>query len=168
MGHAAEYAVKELGRLITSLALWFFELLTLAMSYGFGLTLYMVLESRSGGSKAGILRDLSAAPILFGVVVFACFMNFIQSGYILTSLIARTLCLRKFPRLYPLILPCLVVIHITILRLMDHGEWKLSINFPLFVGWGAATAFATALYSVRLQSSPKWGAKKRFWPWQAI
>jgi hypothetical protein len=151
ISHAALYAVKETGRLAKSLAFWFLELLALAMSYGLLLTSYMVWEMRSDLAHAGLWKDLTTLSICFAAVVLMAFMNFIWTGYIATSLIARILCMSKLPRLYPLILPCLVVIHITIILLEDHGDWGLSISFPLFVGWGAATAFATAWYSVKIQ-----------------
>jgi hypothetical protein len=53
-----------------------------------------------------------------------------------------------------------VAIHITIIRLLDHGDWGLTISFPFFVSWGAVTAFAVAWYSVKLQNSPSWGTRK--------
>jgi len=152
ISHAASYAVRETGRLAKSLAFWFLELLALAVSYGFAITSYMAWESRSDFAQGGIGKDLSAVSVGFAVVAMGCFMNFIQSGYIVTSMIARLLSMSKFPRIYPFILAGLVVIHITILRIMDHGDWGLTISFPLFVGWGAATAFATAWYSVKLQN----------------
>ena len=155
------YAVKKFGRLCKSLALWFLELLALAMSYGFLVTSYVVWESRSDLSQAGLVKGLWGSSMCFAIVVIGSFMNFIQTGYIVTSLIARILCMSKLPVLYPLTLPCLVATHITIIRLMDRGNWGLSINFPLFVGWGAATAFATAWYSVKLQNSSAWGAYKK-------
>jgi len=161
ISHAAVFAVKETGWLIRSLGFWFLELLALAMSYGFLFLSYMVWEIRSDFARAGLLKELSTASILFAAVVLMSFMNFIWSGYVVTSLVARALCISKLPRLYPLILPCLVAIHITIIRIMDHGDWGLTINFPLFVGWGAASAFVTAWYSVKLQNSPGWGARNK-------
>jgi hypothetical protein len=159
ISHATGYAVKEFGRLSKSLILWFLELVMLAVSYAFLLIGYVARDLRSDLVQEGLRKSLSGAPTFFAVVVLMCFMNFIQSGYIVTSLIARILSISKSPKLYPLILPCLVAIHISIIRLMDHGDWGLSINFPLFAGWGVASAFVIAWYSVKLQSSPKWGAR---------
>jgi hypothetical protein len=160
ISHAALYSVKETGRLIKWHGLWFLELLALAMSYGFLFMSYALWEIRSGLAHDGLWKNLRSASIWFAVVVLVAFMNFIRSGYVITTLIARVFCVSKFPRIYPFVLPCLVAIHITIIRLMDHGDWGLTISFPVFVGWGAATAFATAWYSVKLQNSPAWGTRK--------
>jgi hypothetical protein len=157
ISHAAGYAVKEFGRLSKSLILWFLELMLLAVSYAFLLIGYTARDLRSDLVQEGLRKSLSGAPTFFAVVVLVCFMNFIWTGYIVTSLIARIACMSKLPRLYPLILPCLVAIHITIIRLKDHGDWGLAISFPFFVSWGAVTAFVIAWYSVKLQN-PQHGA----------
>ena len=159
ISHAALYAVREAGRLGKSLALWLLELLVLAMSYGLLFILWAGSALRGDLARVGLSKDLRTASIWFAAVALMSFLNFIQSGYIVTSLVARVLCVTKLPKLYPFVLASLVVIHIWIIRLTDHGDWGLTINFPLFVGWGAATAFATARCSLKLENSPKWGTR---------
>lgn len=151
------YAVKESGRLIKPLGFWFAELLVLAASYGLMITGYMFWEIRSDVQHAGLLNNLSGAPRMFAVVAIMAFMNLIRTGYIGTSLLARFLCMSKAPRLYALVLPCLVAIHLEVIRHMDHG-WALTISYPIFVGWGMLTAFAIASLSVKLQNSSIRGA----------
>jgi hypothetical protein len=161
ISHAAAFAVKETGRLVRSTAFWCLELLALAMSYGLLFTSWAASALRSDLARVGLLKDIKTASIWFAAVALMSFMNFIRSGYIVTSLIARFFCVSKLPRIYPFVLSCLVVVHIWIIRLMDHGDWGLTINFPLFVGWGAASAFVIAWYSVKLQNFPGWGARNK-------
>ena len=150
--HALGYASGRVRQLMRSVGFWFLELLMLASSYGLLLTFYTLWETRGEIGQASVRQVLTSPLIRFSSVVLVAFMNFIWTGYIFTSLIARLLCVNKHPRLYPLILPCLVTIHITIILLKDHG-WDLSISYPAFVGWGAATAFVTAWFSVKLENS---------------
>ena len=152
ISHAVGYSINELRRLGKFLAIWFGELLALAASYGLLLTSDMLWETRSDLSHLGLIHGSLETSKMFAIVVIGAFMNFIWTGYIFTSLIARILCVSKAPRFYPLVLPLLVAIHITVIRLKDHG-WALTISYPLFVGWGAATAFTAAWFSMRMQNA---------------
>jgi hypothetical protein len=146
--------VIRFGQFGKVVGIWFLQLLVLAVSYGLALTVYMLWEIRSDLWHAGLWRGLYTAAICFAAVILMAFLNFFMSGYVVTSLAANILCMTKLPRIYPFISAGLVAVHITIIRLMDHGNWGLTISFPLFVGWGVMTAFAIALFSVKRQNSP--------------
>lgn len=147
MGH--KFDVRQISK---SLAFWFLELLVLAGTYGVALASQGIWEMRNEFLHAGLAQDVIDASKIAALVAIVAVMNFIWTGYIVTSLLARFLCVSRIPNLYPIVLASLVVVHITIIRLVDHG-WDLTISYPLFVGWGAAIAFAAAWLSIRLQNS---------------
>ena len=127
---------------------WAIELLVLAASYGVLMAACAVSDLQHDGTQGGFFQYAYALiPICF-VVMCAAFMNFIFSGYLFTSLIARVVCMRTAPKIYPVVLSCLVVAHIELLKYLD-GQWALTINEKLFVGWGASVAFVSAVISVK-------------------
>jgi hypothetical protein len=133
---------------VVSVGKWFAELLILAASYGALLTTLAIFDVHHDATGTKLLEYVTGIPLIFLAVACTAFMNFVASGYILTSWITRTLCAWKAPRLYLLLSPCLVVVHIELLVLLDRG-WQLTVSQPLFLAWGAATATCTAYFGMR-------------------
>jgi hypothetical protein len=139
------------GNKFVSLNYWAMELMILAASYGVLLVADAIKDSKGDFLTEGFVRDSGAVLLMWFVIFCVAFMNFIWTGYIVTSVIARAICMRTLPRLYPAVLSCLVIAHIELIKHVD-GAWSLIINEKLFLTWGAVIAFVTASFTVRLDS----------------